>query len=73
LRASGTYQYTFTTPGSYSYICTLHSGMSGQVVVGDVPPEVVPEASRPVLLGLSALVGASASVFVVRRRRAAVV
>jgi plastocyanin len=34
-----TYEYTFTTPGTYSYYCSLHgtptSGMIGVVVAGD--------------------------------------
>lgn len=27
------YSYTFTTPGSYEYFCTLHPFMKGKVVV----------------------------------------
>lgn len=30
---SGTYQHTFTDPGTYNYECTLHPGMKGRVVV----------------------------------------
>lgn len=26
--------YTFTAPGTYSFVCTFHSGMEGKVVVG---------------------------------------
>ena len=33
-QASGTFQHTFTTPGSYRYSCTLHLGMNGRVDVG---------------------------------------
>ena len=28
-----TYEYTFNTAGSYDYVCTLHSGMTGTVEV----------------------------------------
>jgi plastocyanin len=28
-----TYSFTFTTPGTYSYKCTIHPSMSGTVVV----------------------------------------
>jgi plastocyanin len=32
-QASGTFQHTFTAPGSYRYSCTLHVGMNGRVDV----------------------------------------
>jgi plastocyanin len=32
-RTSGYYTHTFTAPGTYSYRCTIHSNMDGQVVV----------------------------------------
>lgn len=35
VQASGTYQRTFTQPGSYPYACTLHVGMEGRVEVVD--------------------------------------
>jgi plastocyanin len=33
INAGGTYSHKFTTAGTYSYKCTLHSGMTGTVVV----------------------------------------
>lgn len=35
VQSSGTYQRTFTQPGSYPYACTLHIGMDGRVEVVD--------------------------------------
>ena len=29
----GTFEYTFEKPGTYAYVCSLHNGMKGQVVV----------------------------------------
>jgi plastocyanin len=29
----GTFSFTFTTPGTYSYHCSIHSFMTGTVVV----------------------------------------
>jgi plastocyanin len=36
-QGSGTYQHTFTKPGSYRYSCTLHIGMNGRVDVAAGP------------------------------------
>ncbi len=33
LDTGATYQYTFTTPGQYSYLCSIHPFMLGTVVV----------------------------------------
>jgi plastocyanin len=30
---SGTYTHKFTSSGTYHYQCTIHSGMTGQVIV----------------------------------------
>ena len=32
-QSSGTFEHTFTAPGSYRYSCTLHVGMNGRVDV----------------------------------------
>lgn len=31
--ANGTYSFTFSTPGTFDYICTIHTFMRGTVVV----------------------------------------
>ncbi|MFI1393377.1 plastocyanin/azurin family copper-binding protein [Streptomyces sp. NPDC020681] len=33
LNKGGTWSHTFTVPGSYGYVCTVHPGMTGQLVV----------------------------------------
>jgi len=46
LNSGGTFKQTFTKPGTYPYICTLHSGMGGTVIVlsksGSAPPPAPP-------------------------------
>lgn len=32
---TGTFQHTFETAGEYQYVCNIHSGMTGLVVVTD--------------------------------------
>ncbi|MEX2445737.1 MAG: plastocyanin/azurin family copper-binding protein [Dehalococcoidia bacterium] len=31
--SDGSYAHTFETPGTYDYLCTLHRGMDGRVIV----------------------------------------
>ena len=33
LDTDGTYSFTFTTPGTYEYFCSLHPHMTGAIVV----------------------------------------
>jgi plastocyanin len=33
IQSEGEFQYTFTQPGTYPYECTLHGGMTGEVIV----------------------------------------
>jgi plastocyanin len=48
-----TYSRTFTTPGTYDYLCTLHQGMSGTLIVTDgsggtpPPPPTTPTTQPP--------------------------
>jgi plastocyanin len=32
-QTSGTFQHQFDTPGTYTYVCTLHDGMTGTIIV----------------------------------------
>jgi plastocyanin len=32
-QAKGTFEHTFGTPGTYTYVCTLHQGMDGTITV----------------------------------------
>lgn len=34
-QTKGTFEHTFDSPGEYDYVCTLHTGMDGTVVVTD--------------------------------------
>ena len=49
--AGQTYARTFNTPGTYSYFCTLHPGMTGSVTVtgggSTPPPPVTPPPTTP--------------------------
>lgn len=70
----------FDEPGVYPYVCTLHPGMAGAVVVGDgVPTDLALAAARvtapleprtgdPVLWGTLAGTGALLALVVWRRR-----
>ncbi len=33
LLREGTFAHTFEAPGTYNYLCTLHTGMTGRVIV----------------------------------------
>ncbi|MFI1073323.1 plastocyanin/azurin family copper-binding protein [Streptomyces puniciscabiei] len=60
LSKGGSWSHTFTTPGTYGYVCTVHPGMSAQLVVNAAAPATltthptvqqhagsVPSAARP--------------------------
>lgn len=38
LRSDRSVSYSFSEPGVYSYVCSLHPGMVGTVVIGDPEP-----------------------------------
>jgi plastocyanin len=38
LDTDGTFSRTFTTPGEYSYICTIHPYMAGKIIVKPAGP-----------------------------------
>ena len=44
---ANTYSYTFDTAGVFPYSCTLHPGMIGVVIVGDVAPSTAVIAEVP--------------------------
>jgi plastocyanin len=37
IQKTGTFEHRFDQPGTYSYRCTLHAGMTGRVVVAGQP------------------------------------
>ena len=51
LMAGETYTRTFNTAGTYDYICTLHTGMTGRLIVqspgGGQPPPPPPPGDQP--------------------------
>jgi len=42
LDTNGTYAFTFTTPGTYKYFCSLHPHMTGTVVVEAATGSITP-------------------------------
>jgi amicyanin len=42
LDTDGTYSFTFTTPGTYKYFCSLHPHMTGTIVVEAATGSVTP-------------------------------
>jgi len=42
LDTDGTYAFTFTTPGTYKYFCSLHPHMTGTVVVEAATGSITP-------------------------------
>jgi plastocyanin len=66
INPGGTYMYTFTTPGTYNYMCTYHSWMTGVVVVKAATP--VPEFPDAALAAILFAVIAAALIAVPRAR-----
>ncbi|EST29678.1 cupredoxin domain-containing protein [Streptomyces roseochromogenus] len=44
LNKGGTWSHTFTTPGTYGYVCTVHPGMTAQLIV---KPATAPTPTSP--------------------------
>ena len=65
---SATFEHVFLDAGTFAYLCTLHSGMAGTVEVDAAPPPEIPEATLPVLFGVSTAL-AGLGVWSLRRRR----
>jgi amicyanin len=42
LDTDGTYAFTFTTPGTYKYFCSLHPHMTGTIVVEAATGSITP-------------------------------
>jgi plastocyanin len=42
LDTDGTYSFTFTTPGTYKYFCSLHPHMTGTIVVEAATGSIAP-------------------------------
>ena len=80
------YSFTFTTPGTYDYLCTPHPSMTGQIVVqaaagppstapspagGPLPNVAMPARSGEPLVALGMVAFGAAILLELRRRRAA--
>jgi plastocyanin len=49
IEGGASFSYTFTTPGTFAYMCTIHPTMKGTVVVlapGATPPPAAPQSVR---------------------------
>src|SRR6266849_932619 len=63
------FTYTFTAPGTYTYHCSIHSWMNGDVIVkGTATATTTPEFPLPFAVLLVAL-GAAAAIFTLARHR----
>jgi amicyanin len=47
LATGQTWSFTFTTPGTYSYYCSIHPDMRGQIVVQPAPAAQAPPPQAP--------------------------
>jgi plastocyanin len=45
LTQGASFSFTFTTPGTYVYVCSPHTDMTGRIVVQAAAPAVTPAAS----------------------------
>jgi plastocyanin len=65
------FSHTFTTEGSYDYLCTIHPSMTGNITVE--PLGNVPTLSEWGMILLSLMLIGTGTVAVIRRRRVAAV
>src|SRR3954464_6869511 len=49
-----TFAHTFNTPGTFTYICKVHSFMTGKVIVNGPHGEPPPDTTAPAFTGVSA-------------------
>jgi plastocyanin len=63
------FSHTFTTSGSYDYLCTIHPSMTGNITVD--PLDNVPTLSEWGMILLSLMLVGAGTIAVVRRRRIA--
>lgn len=47
LSTGQSFSYTFTTPGTYSYYCSIHPDMRAQVIVQPAPAAAAPATTAP--------------------------
>ena len=52
LAQGASFSFTFTTPGTYAYVCTPHPDMTGQIVVQAAAPAVTPRPAAETSLTL---------------------
>ncbi|HEX4484017.1 MAG TPA: cupredoxin family copper-binding protein [Solirubrobacteraceae bacterium] len=53
IEVGGSFSYTFSTPGTFAYMCTIHPTMKGTVVVLAAGASLPPGASQRVLVSVS--------------------
>jgi plastocyanin len=60
-KESGTFSHTFTTAGTFAYVCVWHGGMAGRVTVTPAPAASAAPASNPATSATQAVGAGSAA------------